>query len=125
MALRSARHLSLFNPKTFSGTIHVAAVALFVLMLSLAARAQGTTHTFTGTTVVGTPAAVVNVPVTFTVAGEIASIRVLTTGIANLDYTDTGAGSCTGSSASWSAGQSCTVSAQFKPTAPGARCAVR
>jgi hypothetical protein len=98
----------------------MAAVALFVLMLCVPARAQGT-YAFTGMTAVGSATAAANVPVTFTGSGVISTVRVLTGGIANLDYSDTGAGSCTGSATNWIPGQSCTVSVRFSPTAPGER----
>jgi hypothetical protein len=116
VALRSVKHvLSLIADKLLTGT----AIAMFA-MLPMAAHAQGT-YAFTGTTAVGSAAAVVNVPVTFKSSGVIGSIGVLTTGIAHLDYTDTGAGSCTGSTTNWIPGQTCTVSVRFLPTAPGER----
>jgi hypothetical protein len=116
VALSSVKRVvSLFEKKLFTGV----AVALFT-MLPLTAYAQGT-YSFTGMTAVGSSAAVVNVPVTFTGSGVISSIRVLTGGIAHLDYTDTGAGTCTGSTANWISGQTCTVSVRFLPTVPGER----
>jgi len=116
VALRSVKHLASSLKKILLTGAAIASLTL----LPVAARAQGT-YAFTGMTAVGTAATVQNVPVTFTGSGVIASIRVLTSDIATLDYTDTGAGSCTGSSASWTPGASCTVSVQFKPTAPGER----
>jgi len=94
--------------------------AALLALLPRAAQAQ-TVYSFTGTTNVGTSAPLASVPVTFTQAGTIASVRILTKGIANLDYTaGTGAATCT-TGAGFLAAQSCTLSVNFTPTAPGLR----
>ena len=94
-----------------------AAVAL-TAMLSVPAQAQ--TYTFSGMTTLGSTASALVVPVTFARTGTIASVRVLTGGIAQLDYTNTNLGTCIAGLGLIN-GQSCTVSVNFKPTAPGER----
>ena len=57
---------------------------------------------------------------TFDTGGTLGSTAVLTQGVAGLDFTDAGGGTCTASTA-YSAGQVCTVNVSFLPTAPGPR----
>ena len=59
----------------------------------------------------------------FDTGGTIAAPAVLTQGAAGLDFTDAGSGTCTtnGTSHTYSAGNTCTVVVQFKPTHPGQR----
>ncbi len=59
----------------------------------------------------------------FDTGGTIAAPAVLTQGATGLDFTDAGTGTCTtnGTSHSYSAGNTCTVVATFKPTRPGQR----
>jgi len=106
LAVRLRRHSAL------------AAIALMVIT-PLCARAQAVyslPSTNTGSSIVAN-----SVPVTFTTAGTIASIRVLTTGIPQMDFTAaSGSATCT-TGASFLAGQSCTLAVNFAPTAPGVR----
>jgi len=67
----------------------MAAIALF----AVPAQAQGV-YGFTGVTAVGSTSAVANIPVTFASTGTITTIRVLTSGVAQMDYANTGSGSC-------------------------------
>ena len=57
---------------------------------------------------------------TFDTAGSPGNWEVFTQGSANLDFTDAFAGSCDTNTV-YNAGDSCTVSVTFKPTAPGPR----
>jgi len=95
--------------------LSMAAVAL----LAMPAHAQGV-YSFPGATPVGSTADTANVPVTFASTGTIATIRILTGGVAQMDYANAGTGSCA-AGASYIIGQSCTVSVGFTPKAPGAR----
>ncbi len=73
-----------------------------------------------GGVAVGTAAAVQTLTYSFTATETLASVNILTEGVANLDYTDGGSTTCQAGT-TYTAGQSCTVSVGFKPTAPGAR----
>ncbi len=68
---------------------------------------------------VGTAAAI-GVSFTFDTGGSLGGISVLTQGVAGLDYTNTGSGTCNTKTA-YLAGQSCTVNVSFTPKFSGAR----
>ncbi len=57
---------------------------------------------------------------TFDTAGTLGSTTVLTLGVAGLDFTDAGTGTCSAGTA-YNAGDICTIDVAFKPTAPGIR----
>jgi sugar lactone lactonase YvrE len=63
------------------------------------------------------------IPFTFTAGGTIKAPVVLTLGATGLDFTDTGSGTCTtnGTSYAYVSGNTCTVTVQFAPKAPGLR----
>ena len=97
------------------------AVLAFSLLTLCALPAHAfAVYTVPGSTAVGAKAATVAVPVTFTSSGTLSTISVVTGGIAKLDFTTDGSGSCSTNS-SYMAGQSCTVGVIFAPTAPGMR----
>lgn len=60
---------------------------------------------------------------TFDKGGTIGKPAVLTKGVANLDFTDAGTGTCTtnGPNYAYKAGDTCSVDVQFAPTATGTR----
>jgi hypothetical protein len=96
-----------------------AAIALLALS-ALCAQAQ-TVFSFPGTISTGSSTSANSVAVTFTTPGAIASVRVFTGGIPQMDFTaGTGSATCT-VGASFLAGQSCTLPVNFAPTAPGIR----
>ena len=63
------------------------------------------------------------IPFTFTSGGTIKAPVVLTLGATGLDFTGTGSGPCTtnGTSYAYVSGNTCTVTVQFAPKAPGLR----
>jgi len=69
---------------------------------------------------VGTAEAAQMVTVDITTAGTLNSIKVLTQGAANLDFTGASGGSCATGTA-YAAGDTCTVNVVFKPKFAGAR----
>ena len=85
---------------------------------STAAMAQLATI-FPGMTTVTTGTQTLPIAVTLKTGGTIASVRVMTQGKVNGDYTAVTGDTCTGQTIG--ANQSCTVTIQFKPTAPGER----
>jgi sugar lactone lactonase YvrE len=74
-----------------------------------------------GSVNVGTQSAALNLIFIFDSAEAISTPSVVTQGIGHLDFEDTGSGSCTtnGTSLTYSAGQTCTLSAVFDPTLSG------
>ena len=94
-------------------------VTLSLIPGSKAAFAQ-TVVRFPGATPVNTPAATIPVTVAFTRAGGLDAIRVRTQGNDNIDFKNTSDGTCS-TGISYSAGQQCTVTVSFTPTAPGER----
>jgi sugar lactone lactonase YvrE len=91
---------------------------LTALLLGVAgAQAQAV---FSTAQPVGTISGQQNVTVTARTAGTVATVQVLTSGTANLEFAaGTGLTNC--ASASLSAGATCTASVTFKPAAPGIR----
>jgi sugar lactone lactonase YvrE len=95
--------------------------------LNVADNAPGSPQTaaLSGTGVVfssnvGTAQATQTLAVTFTTAGTLSQIHVLTQGAANKDFTETAGGSCATGTA-YTVGESCTVDVVFDPLAPGIR----
>jgi sugar lactone lactonase YvrE len=72
-----------------------------------------------GSSNVGSVAAVQTLTYTFTSATTLSAVNILTAGKANLDFIDGGSSTC--ATTAYTAGQSCTVTASFTPSAPGAR----
>jgi hypothetical protein len=116
VALCSERSNSLF----FGGASKRVALFAAAVLAMFSLQAQASTYQFSGMTTVGSTAAAAAVPVQLTSSGTIASVRVLTGGIAQLDYANTGAGNCTVNQ-SYTAGNSCTVTVSFTAKAPGER----
>jgi sugar lactone lactonase YvrE len=108
-------------------TFTPASAASFSATLSVADDAIGSPQTasLTGTGTgfvsnVGTATAAQTVTVSFTAAGTLSSIQVLTLGAPNLDFTQASGGTCAAGTA-YTAGQSCTVNVVFTPVYAGTR----
>ena len=69
---------------------------------------------------VGSTSAPQTLTYTFNSDTQLAAINILTAGTASLDYVDGGSSTCTVGTP-YTAGQSCSVTVQFAPTAPGRR----
>jgi len=87
-----------------------------VLMVAAGAQAQAV---FSAWQTLGTPATQ-TVPVTASAAGAVATVEVLTSGAASLDFT-AGSGSSTCASAALTVGATCNQSVTFTPAYPGIR----
>jgi hypothetical protein len=90
------------------------------VLLAVATLAHAQTLRFPGSTAVGTTAAAQTASIAIQAPGAIATIKVRTAGSDGFDFGNAGAGSCA-VGASFSAGQSCTLSIGFAPIAPGDR----
>jgi hypothetical protein len=73
-----------------------------------------------GTVALGSSSSATAVTVTVAIGGTLDNISVSTQGVSNLDFSNTGGGTCAVSTA-YSSAQSCTVEVTFSPTAPGLR----
>ncbi len=73
-----------------------------------------------GTVSVGVEAPVQSLTYTFNSNAQLSAINILTLGVSGLDYKDGGSSTCSVGTA-YTAGQSCTVSVAFTPSAPGLR----
>jgi hypothetical protein len=89
-----------------------------LLLPSNCRAATQASFVFPSSVAVGSTAAPQAVNITIQATGTLASIRVLTQGSANLDFTPSGVGTCTGS---YVQGQTCSVSVSFAPRYPGLR----
>ncbi|MGD0128659.1 MAG: choice-of-anchor D domain-containing protein [Terriglobia bacterium] len=69
---------------------------------------------------VGTPAPVQTLTYTFGASATLSGINILTLGVTGLDYVDGGSSTCALGTA-YTAGQNCTVTVAFTPSAPGPR----
>jgi sugar lactone lactonase YvrE len=78
------------------------------------------TGTNFGTVNIGSPSAMIAVPVIFITPATLNSEAVLTQGATGLDFTNAGAGSCAAGT-SYIAGGSCTVNVTFTPSLAGSR----
>jgi sugar lactone lactonase YvrE len=86
---------------------------------TLAASSGSATAAVSPVSNVGTAGAALPVTLTFTAAGTVSTIKVLTQGAANLDFTDGVTGdSCSGA---YSVAGTCTVNVVFTPRYPGLR----
>ncbi|AFL90536.1 gluconolactonase [Terriglobus roseus DSM 18391] len=103
----------------FTGILRQASLFCAAVALSWAtsAGAQTKVQHLPGSVAVGITSPVQ--PVTLTVQGTVASIRVVTQGSAGFDFADAGGGSCT--TQSYLLPQSCTVNVTVSPAAPGRR----
>ena len=113
-----------------SSIARLSTIKFLIGFLMLAAASVGWSQTITG--VAGTQnlgpvtspgSAITTLTYTFGSGGTIQTPAVLTQGVAGLDFMDAGTGTCTtnGASYNYSAGSSCTVTVQFRPTAIGLR----
>lgn len=93
-------------------------VVVLLLCLSGGELWSQTAYQFPDSLAVSTGSSTQTISVAIAKTGTIASIKVLTSGIENLDYTLVTRQSCVGA---LSVGQGCAVSVQFQPTAPGLR----
>lgn len=92
-------------------------LALAFMAFCASARAQSI---FATATPLGSSAGTQSVSVAIQQSGSVGSILVLTQGVSNLDFQAAGGGTCAVGVA-YPVGQSCTVSVNFKPVAPGQR----
>jgi sugar lactone lactonase YvrE len=72
-----------------------------------------------GSSNIGSPASTTTLTFTFNVPATVASINVVTQGVANQDFTNAGSGTCT--AVAYSATNTCTVDVTFTPQAAGTR----
>ncbi len=100
-----------------SGNIYVANSGLNQI---LEAKASGGNF---GMVNIGSSSTQMPVTFTFQIGGSIQQPTVLTQGVAGLDFTDAGSGTCTtnGTSYAYASYESCTVNVTFTPTAAGTR----
>ncbi len=75
---------------------------------------------FPGSTITGTPSTPLPVTLTFSQAGTIGAIKVVTEGIEGAEFSNAGGGTCAANQ-SYSAGQQCTLEITFTPKYPGER----
>ena len=68
---------------------------------------------------IGGPASTTMLTFTFNVPSAVASVNVVTQGVANMDFTDALSGTC--AAAMYNAGNICTVGVAFNPQGPGTR----
>ena len=104
-------------------SLHPALITLVMFLVSLLGplpAAQTQSVRFSGTTAVKSSATPVTVTVALTSAGTLDTIKVRTQGSDGFDFSNTGKGTCQAGQG-YSAGQSCTVTVGFAPTAPGSR----
>jgi sugar lactone lactonase YvrE len=104
-------------------SVWLVAIAACLMALASESQAQGTViaaTSFAGVTAVGHQSAPLDITITIATGEVAATPKVLTQGIANLDFTFVAGGSCA-SGISYSAGQQCTVSVLFTPKYPGRR----
>jgi DNA-binding beta-propeller fold protein YncE len=112
---------------TNAGTVTIAAnsaqtadyAAAATVSVSVVVNASASSYT-APTEPVGNTSATQTASVTFTTAGTLGSINVVTKGATNLDFNSVGGGTCATGTA-YTAGQACTVEYSFKPLYPGAR----
>ena len=122
----SRRHMAvqyrtLFNRMSKpAGTGSICLGILIKLMLLCAPVAAQTANVFPASTGVGNSSQPLSVLVTMTGSGVTTAPVALTQGIAGVDFTVTGGGTCT-SGVSYSVGQQCTVLVVFQPKYPGLR----
>ncbi len=89
---------------------------LFFVVCPLGSQSQQVVH-FPGLIPVGTTTPAQTVTVTLSAGGAVSQVNVFTQGSLSLDFGETG-DTCK-STAPLLAGDTCTVTATFKPTAPG------
>jgi sugar lactone lactonase YvrE len=112
---------SLFVSKRSYGRLRVPALLLLGCIFFLAARSsQAAVAVFPGTTAVGVTSAPLGVQVAISKSGSLNAVKVLTTGIANLDFNASGTATCSAGN-SYAIGQICTFPVTFQPKYPGQR----
>ena len=92
-------------------------LALFLPLSLVAAIGQAVNF---GVVDVGTAGSTRTITYNFSSPTTLSAVNVLTAGASGLDYTDGGGSTCTAGTA-YDAGQSCTVTVAFTPSAPGLR----
>ena len=121
-ALRESRKISHFDRSLCGSCAKRMCLLLitgcFVLLPSNCSAAAQAYFVFPSSSVGGT-ALTQPINITIQTAGTLASIRVLTQGSPNLDFTPTGLGTCV--AGSYVQGQMCSVSVSFAPKYPGLR----
>jgi sugar lactone lactonase YvrE len=106
-----------FIPQSRQRSVFKRCRLLLLLLLAGAVPALQAQANF-GSIPVGTASGAQTVTVTAKAAGQVANVKVLTSGISGLDFAG-GSGSC--ASANLSAGSTCTASVTFTPSVPGLR----
>jgi sugar lactone lactonase YvrE len=97
-----------------------AGVAASLIALTAARVEAQSPVQFSGTTNVGQSSQPVTVVITMTGRGVVSSLKAVTQGIADIDYSLAGGGTCSIGS-SYTAGQQCTANIVFAPKYPGIR----
>src|SRR5208283_2275782 len=95
-------------------------IALIFNLSIAVASASGQAQLNFGLVNVGTAAAVQTLTYNFSGATTLSAVNILTAGAPGLDYTDGGSSTCSAGTA-YTAGQSCSVTVEFTPSAPGLR----
>src|SRR5277367_1105684 len=106
--------------KRFSGWLSPFAFVVGCTLFSATATVDAAVFQFPGQTVVGVASATQTVSVLFSTGGELDAAKVLTVGVSNLDFSISGAGTCSIGS-SYFQGQICTFPVTFTPKYPGQR----
>src|SRR5258705_12120502 len=94
-------------------------LASCLLLLACLGQASESAFIFPSNVPVGGPALSESVTVTVQSPGNLASVEVVTQGVANLDFIASGSNTCI--SGSYAPAQTCTVSVSFAPKYPGIR----
>ena len=98
--------------------MHFARFAIMLTAWLAGTLSHAAVLSFPGVTVVGNTSAAQTVAVTVSIAGQVSAVKVLTTGVPNLDFSILGAGTCSVGS-SYFAGQVCNFPVTFRPRYPG------
>jgi large repetitive protein len=119
------RNRSLFDvrrlvPQQFFGRTIATMLSVVVSLFVATSQLDAAVYLFPTATVVGATSAVQTISVTISLGGQLASVGVLTEGLANLDFTVSGTPTCT-VGAPYSVNQVCTVPVAFQPKYPGER----
>lgn len=108
-------------PVTITGTSGSLSskISLFVTVNPPAVQSRPVDEEFSSTNI-GSTSSPSALTLTFTTAGTLATIGVLTQGAANLDFTNAGGGTCSMGTA-YAVNATCTVNVSFAPKFPGTR----
>src|ERR1700722_10709050 len=96
-------------PQQFFGRTIATMLSVVVSLFVATSQLDAAVYLFPTATVVGATSAVQTISVTISLGGQLASVGVLTEGLANLDFTVSGTPTCT-VGAPYSVNQVCTVS---------------